>query len=140
MAGIQVKGVEQAIKSLRKFERELNQHLFEGVYEAARPVATEIRNRAPKGPTGNLRKSIQYGRLRKRLGRDIAAYVRVNYRTAPHAHLVEFGSGPRSTKSGKSTGVSPPRPFFRPVVDQVNAGTFAPVTAAGKRAVAKFKP
>lgn len=140
MAGLRVKGVEQAIKGLRKFQRELENELFEGVLSAARPVATEIRNRAPKGPTGNLRKSIQYGRLRKRLGRNIAAYVRISYRTAPHAHLVEFGSGPRSTKGGKSTGVSPPRPFFRPVVDQVNAGTFAPVTAAGKRAIVKFKP
>jgi len=36
---------------------------------------------------------------------------------APHAHLVEFGTGPRFHKSGKYTGEMPPDPFMRPAWD-----------------------
>jgi HK97 gp10 family phage protein len=129
MAGIKVSGVQQAVRGLRKFQRELEAELFDGVLAAARPVATEIRNRTPKGPTGLSRKSIKVGKLKHRIGRNVAAYVRVDRRIAPHFHFNEYG-----------TVKQPPRPSFRPVVDQVNAGTFEPVTAAGKRALAKFKP
>ena len=126
---IKVTGINQAIKGLRKFQKELETELFGGVLAAAKPVATDIRNRTPKGPTGRSRKSIKIGKLKRRIGRNVAAYVRVDRRIAPHFHFNEFG-----------TFKQPPRPSFRPVVDQVNAGTFAPVTAAGKRALAKFKP
>ena len=37
--------------------------------------------------------------------------------SAPHAHLVEFGTGPRQQKNGKSTGVMPAQPFMRPAFD-----------------------
>jgi len=33
---------------------------------------------------------------------------------APHGHLVEFGTGPRQTKAGRSTGAMPAQPFMRP--------------------------
>ena len=35
-----------------------------------------------------------------------------------HAHLVEFGTAPRTTKSGASRGSMPARPFMRPAVDE----------------------
>lgn len=37
--------------------------------------------------------------------------------TAPHAHLVEFGTAPRFHKSGKSVGRMPANPFVRPAWD-----------------------
>lgn len=38
--------------------------------------------------------------------------------TAPHAHLVEFGTGPRYQKTtGKFVGVMPAQPFIRPAFD-----------------------
>lgn len=37
---------------------------------------------------------------------------------APHAHLYEFGTGPRvQAKTGRSTGAMPARPFMRPAWD-----------------------
>ena len=36
---------------------------------------------------------------------------------APHAHLVEFGTGPRFHKSGKYVGAVMPEPFMRPAWD-----------------------
>jgi HK97 gp10 family phage protein len=57
---------------------------------------------------GNLRKSIVVKSF-KRKG-DGQAFVAVDYRYGPHAHLVEYGHG----------GPKPARkhPFFRPVVDE----------------------
>ena len=37
---------------------------------------------------------------------------------APHAHLLEFGTGPRFQDDGRFTGaIDPPRPFMRPAWD-----------------------
>lgn len=36
---------------------------------------------------------------------------------APHAHLIEFGTGPRFHKSGKYVGYVTPQPFMRPAWD-----------------------
>lgn len=35
----------------------------------------------------------------------------------PHAHLIEFGTGPRSWKSGKYTGQVAPQPMLQPAWD-----------------------
>lgn len=36
---------------------------------------------------------------------------------APHAHLIEFGTGPRYHRSGKFVGAVSPDPFMRPAWD-----------------------
>ncbi|SPJ27626.1 hypothetical protein [Falsiruegeria mediterranea] len=42
-------------------------------------------------------------------------------RGAPHAHLIEFGTGPRYHKSGKFTGAVMADPFMRPAWDKNRA-------------------
>jgi HK97 gp10 family phage protein len=70
--------------------------------------------------------------------RDVAlAFIGVSYsstsdRYAPHAHLIEFGTGPRQHKSGKSTGQVVARPFLRPAWDEKQKTVierFAPLLA-----------
>lgn len=95
---------------------------------AALTIRDEIRDLAPKGKTLNLVNSIfaAYGKPGKS---DVL--VGVNYRRAPHAHLVEFGTdGRRSPKKkkflrftidghviyAKSVAPMPRQPFFRPGV------------------------
>lgn len=42
---------------------------------------------------------------------------------APHAHLVEFGTGPRRQKTtGRSTGIMPAQPMLRPAWDMHRRG------------------
>lgn len=114
---------------------------------AAKTMADEQRARAPEGPSGNLKKSIKVSvRARNLTGlSDYAAALSSGgtYRdaqqalraarvggasegtrvfvtigsTAPHAHLVEFGTVERFWKSGKSTGTMPAIPFIRPAWD-----------------------
>lgn len=44
--------------------------------------------------------------------------VQPNGEDAPHAHLYEFGTGPRvQSTTGRSTGAMPARPFLRPAWD-----------------------
>ena len=72
--------------------------------DAAFALRDHIRAGTPKGPTGNLRKGVQAGTFKRRFGKPIMSFVRVNRRIVPHAHLVEFGA-----RAGKM----PANPFFR---------------------------
>lgn len=51
------------------------------------------------------------------------AEVYVGPYRARHAHLIEFGTGPRRTKSGAYRGALRPRPYMRPAWEQEGQGT-----------------
>ncbi len=72
--------------------------------EAAKIVQQRIKAEAPRGPTGNLKRSIQFGTFKQRLTKPVGSFVRVSRKIAPHAHLVEFGA-----RGGKM----PANAFFR---------------------------
>ncbi len=81
----------------------------DGLLAAAKVVAAEAKANAPVGD-GNLRDSIRArrGKRRYRPSALIQAF-------APHAHLVEFGTGPRRKKgTGQATGEAPAQPFLEP--------------------------
>jgi len=71
-------------------------------YQIAQGMADDMTARAPRGPTGNLRRSIH---AQQYTGAGVSI-VAVDRRIAPHAGLVEFGTSKMSAQ-----------PFFRPVVD-----------------------
>jgi HK97 gp10 family phage protein len=48
---------------------------------------------------------------------------------APHAHLVEFGTGARQTAAGKFLGSASPQPFLRPAWDAGGAGVIERLAA-----------
>lgn len=81
---------------------------------------------------GNLRRSIEARRFKTKVKGSPAVYVRVNRKIAPHYHLIEFGTEnfryPKNAKAlhfdydgeevfAKWVGPVPPKPFFRPTVD-----------------------
>jgi HK97 gp10 family phage protein len=100
--------------------------------KAAQPTADLMNSYAPKGPTGNLKGSIivgtklsksQAGKHRKLVRGDKASvemFVGADHNlSGRHAHLVEFGTGPRfHEKTGRAVGAMPPQPFVRPAWDQ----------------------
>lgn len=55
--------------------------------------------------------------------------------TAPHAHLVEYGTKMRKTKKGKSTGAAQPRPFMRLAFDRKSDEARAVMTRVIQRGV-----
>lgn len=96
---------------------------------AADGLAGKIKNAAPQGPTGNLKQGVVAHKFKKQRRGNPAAFVGIDYRYAPHAHLVEYGTrNPREVKTkkvlsdgtvfyGKSVEPMPAHPFFRPTVD-----------------------
>lgn len=71
-------------------------------------IADEARRLAPEGPTGNLKRGIvaRVDKVHTEFGggHEGHAYVSVNYKIAPHAHLVEYGA---------RGGEMPANPFMR---------------------------
>lgn len=119
-------------------------------------MAEEQRRLAPHGPTGNLAESIRVTAKSRNLTglmeysaalngggshRDAQLAMRAARRggsegtrifmligaTAPHAHLVEFGTVERFHKSGKSVGVMPAQPFIRPAFDAKKGAVLAAI-------------
>lgn len=91
--------------------------------DALDPVLDAAKALAPVGPTGNLKDGVAIShRLNPSQAADapregqhvLHMYVGSN---SPHAHLVEFGTGPRRHKSGKFVGVMPANPWMRPAWD-----------------------
>lgn len=54
--------------------------------KAGRRLKDDMKNSAPVGKTGNLKKSIQYLPFKSK-----DAFIGPNYKYGPHAHLVEYG-------------------------------------------------
>jgi len=74
--------------------------------KAATLVKNRARQLAPQGPTGNLKRGIVAKRFKSERPGHPAAFIATDYRIAPHAHLIEFG-----------TVKMPARPFLRPALD-----------------------
>ncbi len=115
----ELQGMEQLNRNLEKVIKSLSPEEIEPILLAsAKQVADDARSNAPLGPTGNLKRGIVAKTLR-RIGNEPAPSIAaIDFRIAPHAHLIEFGTVERHQKSGKSTGVSPAHPFFRPAWDK----------------------
>lgn len=122
------KGVEAALAELPKATSK--NVVKRAVIEAAQPMADDMKAKAPRDE-GDLIEGIsvtpqivsaQAGFSRRPGKQEVRAFVGPNYKQgqpgfAPHAQLAEFGTGPRMTKDGRSTGQMPARPFARPAYD-----------------------
>lgn len=103
----------------------------ERMAEAARQNAGKSRRTGKlQDAIGVYRKTAKSQRKTKvSVNKDVGeAYVGVGYRRgsqgyAPHAHLVEFGTGPRFQKTtGRYVGQMPAKPFMRPAFDAEKVG------------------
>jgi len=103
---------------LDEFERKTNQCIkeltaasTELLLTEARRVAKRIKEKAPKGPTGNLKKSTYAVALPETTSQPAVGFAGIRPRKAPHAHLVEYGHG--------GPHPAPPHPFIRPAWDEI---------------------
>lgn len=127
------RGLGQFSKSLLTGVKELDAELIrlknrgtglakKGFSKCMTLLVKDMRRRAVKGQTGQLKKSIGKRFVKNRRSKEVTAKVGVNVAKkaddlkraqAPHAHLVGLGTGPRTTRAGKSTGTMPKNPFVR---------------------------
>lgn len=127
--------VELDTRALRAFQKRLEryqglplqQRMERGALDAARLLVPHVRRATPKGPTGNLRKSIRAGASR---GGMASAYVGPSSRVAPHRHLVIRGHR-IVTPGGRDTGrVTTANPFVDNAVQPRQAEALRVVRAA----------
>lgn len=121
VASLKVEGFKELDALLIAMPRRLaSQAVTAGMRRALQPVAAAARAYAPGSLSDRIRiaptiKAGQFAQALEKPGKG----KRVMFvgSGAPHAHLVEFGTGPRFHKSGKYVGIMPPDPFLRPAWD-----------------------
>lgn len=134
-SGIRLEGLPQLKAALRQLPDRLQKPaLARGLVKAAKPMVDTAKALAPRSADRQSGHHLQDAisaqttldkRQRKFLRRQkdqAQAFVGVSYRRsdkyfAPHAHFIEFGTGPRRHESGKSVGQVPAQPFIRPAFD-----------------------
>lgn len=116
---VQIIGLEDVLKSLGDLADDIPSSAGDGARAAAEAAKVVIQNEAPRR-TGKLRESIVAGGFKKKQGKPVAAFVRVDRKKAPHAHLVEFGA---------RAGAMPANPFFARGVAKVKGGAIDDVEA-----------
>lgn len=110
-AQVYIKGLDALEKETNKIIKEVTKGQTKLLLEQAQLVRDRIKEKAPLGPTGNLKKAAYAAVLPETSIKMPLAFAGIRPRKAPHAHLVEFGhGGPRP---------APPHPFIRPAWDEV---------------------
>jgi HK97 gp10 family phage protein len=84
-----------------------NKHVGEIIIKQAEVIRDRIQQKAPQGPTGNLKRSPIAKLMPNKSNYPVIAIAGIDRKIAPHAGLVEFG-----------TSRAPAHPFFRPAVDE----------------------
>ena len=148
-AKLDIEGFGELEKNLRGMRGFVDSDkVVDSLLRGAQTIKRSIKGRAPRGPTGNLRRAIKAKKFKKQRRGDPAAYITIDRhpkRGAPHAHLVEFGVKRRTPKEkqflkfeidGKTIFTKQAKkieahPFWRPGVD-------ASKNAAGKVAGARI--
>lgn len=98
---MKIEGIEQFESNIKKLLNVTDFKEMKPVYlEAAELVRDRIKDNAPQGPTGNLKRSPVAKAL------DNVVIAGIDRKIAPHAHLLEFGTVKMAA-----------RPFFRPAID-----------------------
>ncbi len=125
--------IEEAVykctKDIEKYSREAQEGIKRAIENGVKSVHAAAVTKAPGGRTGNLRAGIKMSITT--IGNKAGGNVRS---TAPHGHLVEFGTKPRlvQNRPGKRAmvihgsirrgpwmaGAMPKKPFMRPAIEQ----------------------
>ncbi len=127
---LETRGIQEAIKILQSLKKDVTRLDFErsaekGLENVRRAAIANVRA-VTRRRTGRLQDAIVIkrmdARVRRRYGYFAGSYVGVDYKKAPHGHLIEYGTGPRfrTTKSGvkSRTGTHKATPFLRPAYQE----------------------
>lgn len=138
---MKISGFREIDALLQAMPRQLaGQGVNAGLRRALQPVAAAARAYAPGSLAGRIRiaPTIKAGQMAQAIEKP-GKGRRVMFvgSGAPHAHLVEFGTGPRYQKSGKYVGIMPPDPFLRPAWDANKDQVLATLADAIREEIAK---
>ena len=125
-----LEGAEALEANLRELPRQLARNtLRRALLKAAQPMADEARRLLPSmaawkneyvvaGYRLSARQQAQAPKPQRMAGQPVEVFVYVGVKPKRHLHLLEFGTGPRYTKTGAYRGMMQADPFMRPAFDQ----------------------
>lgn len=125
---VKVTGMKELQKNMADVVKELEDAMEGGTQEAADYAAGILRRNAP----GSLSKGVATKPLPRKGNYPPNTMVGLLWDGYQHAHLVEFGTGPRYTSSGAYRGQMPANPFFRRSIDEAKSGIKQRIKEAGK--------
>lgn len=148
-----VEGDRELKRTLRRLDTKLRKKaLRRAMRKGARPIRDAARAKAPrrtshpKRTEGTpLHKTIVVRSARKRRGQDEISVKVTHTRDGAHAHLVEYGTGPRFQKgrlgagTGRYVGVMPAQPYMRPAFDSQGATALRVVRYELEREIAAVR-
>jgi HK97 gp10 family phage protein len=115
-----IAGADELQKVLRAMPDQISEKVqVAALRKGGKIIADQAKQNAPVDE-GDLRDAIAVRKTPKKLqSRHGLGLLVVSVKVPPgnHAHLVEFGTGPRRQKNGRFTGQMPAQPFMRPAVD-----------------------
>jgi len=103
---VQWDGLNEFRNALKNLPEELRSEATVIVGEHAREAQRQVIAAYPQGPTGNLKRGVTAPRNEST---QFMAKFRVRSQ-APHAHIFEYGTKERRTRSGANRGVMPKAP------------------------------
>lgn len=116
--GIKLDGFKEFDSFLKKLPvQPLRRAARSAIRASAKPITKEMKgNLSGHKHTGNLKRSITVQNLKGKPS-EVAVAVGFKKPEGNHAVLVEYGTGPRFTAAGKSTGSMPALRFFTRALD-----------------------
>ena len=114
---IEIQGIEELEKQMESLIKAVHPDKVEPVLlDGAKVMQKAIKGKIQHSVTGNLKRGVKAKVMRRRggsaaaiglsVGEAAPAFAAMDFRIAPHYHLIEFG-----------TSRAPAYPFFRPGVD-----------------------
>lgn len=127
---LETRGIQEAIRILQSLKKDVTRLDFErsaekGLENVRRAAIANVRA-VTRRRSGRLHDAIiikkMDAKVRRRYGFYAGSYVGVDYKKAPHGHLVEYGTGPRFRVSRNGvktrTGSHKATPFLRPAYQE----------------------
>jgi HK97 gp10 family phage protein len=121
---VTVEGVGQTVRAIGMFDMKLRQDLINTIKNTAKTIQKTGKANAPvaktpvsRGAPGDLKRSIRP----RYFDQGLSATVVPRKPKGAHRHLVEYGTGQRSTRSGANRGKMPAMPFMGPAESSADA-------------------
>lgn len=121
---VKVEGAGQTVRAINMFDMQLKKEMAETIKSTAKTIQKNAKARAPvaktpvsRGKPGDLKRSIRP----KYFDQGLSATVVPRKPKGAHRHLVEYGTGQRSTRSGANRGKMPAMPFMGPAESSADA-------------------
>lgn len=118
MMDMRLSGDRALDRKMRKLTDKVQRRITRKAMKAgAKVIAKVAKQRTPRGPTGNLRRSMSVGKavkIKRYPNGTLVAIIGPIWPTGAHGHWIEYGTQMRETKTGASRGKMTADPFLGP--------------------------